>query len=61
MIMVTNDIFWKRQVEIAKKTMKMPDAILGVIGGQTKAEAREILRIERDRLAAVKKQRRKSK
>lgn len=54
----TNDIFWKRQVEIAKKTLKMPDAILGVIGGQTKAEAREILRIERERLAAMARRRR---
>lgn len=57
--MVTNDIFWKRQVEIAKKTVNMPDAILGVIGGQTKAEAREILRIEKDRLKAMRKQRKK--
>jgi len=44
-----HDPFWDRQVKIAKQTLKMPDAILGVMGGQTKAEAREILRIDAEK------------
>jgi hypothetical protein len=58
-MMVTDDIFWKRQVAIAKRTLQMPNAIVDVLGGQTKAEAREILRIEEARLSAMKKQRKK--
>jgi hypothetical protein len=32
------------QIQIAKKTLKMPDAMVGVMGGMTKEEAKEILR-----------------
>lgn len=39
-----DDIFKKRQIEIAKKTLRMPDAMVGVIGGMTKEEAKEILK-----------------
>jgi len=39
-----DDIFKKRQIEIAKKTLRMPDAMVNIIGGMTKAEAREILK-----------------
>jgi hypothetical protein len=34
----------KHQIEIAKRTLKMTDAILGVMGGPTKEEAKETLR-----------------
>jgi len=33
----------KRQISIAKKTLSMPDAMGGVMGGPSKREAREIL------------------
>ena len=39
-----DDIFKKRQIEIAKKTLNMPDAMVAVAGGPSKAEAREILK-----------------
>jgi hypothetical protein len=32
------------QLQIAKKTLQMPDAMVGVMGGMTKEEAKEILR-----------------
>lgn len=32
------------QIQIAKKTLKMPDAMVGVMGGPSKEEAKEILR-----------------
>jgi hypothetical protein len=32
------------QLAIARKTLAMPDAMLGVMGGPTKAEAREIIK-----------------
>ncbi len=35
--------FIRHQITIAKSTLKMPDAILGVMGGMTKEEARKIL------------------
>lgn len=35
--------FEKHQVKIARSTMKMPDPILGVMGGMNKTEAKEIL------------------
>jgi hypothetical protein len=38
------DPFIQRQIEIAKKTLKMPGAMVGVMGGMTKAEAKEILK-----------------
>jgi len=43
------DVFLKHQVAIARKTLKMSDAMVGVMGGMTKYEARSIL-------ARVKKQ-----
>jgi len=39
-----DNIFKKRQIEIAKKTLRMPDAMVNIIGRMTKAEAREILK-----------------
>ena len=33
----------RHQIEIAKRTLKMPDAILGVMGGPSKEEAKKIL------------------
>lgn len=38
----TRDIFDRRQIQIAKKTLRMPDAMAN-ISGQSKEEAREIL------------------
>lgn len=34
----------RHQIEIAKRTLRMPDALLGIMGGPTKEEAKEILR-----------------
>lgn len=34
----------KHQIKIAKKTLKMPDAVVGVMGGMNKEQAREVLR-----------------
>lgn len=36
--------FQKHQLAIARKTLKMPDAMVGVMGGMTKAEARVIIK-----------------
>lgn len=36
------DIFDRRQIQIAKKTLRMPDAMANV-SGQSKEEAREVL------------------
>ena len=36
-------IFEKRQLEIAKKTLKMNNKILAVMGGMTKEEANRIV------------------
>jgi hypothetical protein len=33
----------KHQLKIARKTLKMPDAVLGVLRGMTKEEARAII------------------
>jgi hypothetical protein len=49
------DIFWNRQVKIAKDTLKMSDAGALVMGGMTKAEAREILRIDAAKKKMVKR------
>ena len=38
------DVFAKHQISIAKKTLKLSDAGALILGGMTKAEAREILR-----------------
>lgn len=38
------DIFAKRQIDIAKKTLKMNDVMAKVMGGMTKEEARAILK-----------------
>ena len=61
---MSRDIFWDRQVEIAKKTLRMPNEILDYLnltsptGGMTKERAREILREERKRQAAASRKRR---
>lgn len=36
-------VFEKHQLAIAKRTLKMPDPILAVMGGMTKEEAQEIV------------------
>jgi len=36
-------VFEQHQLKIAKATLAMPDAILGVMGGMTKEEAHKIL------------------
>jgi hypothetical protein len=36
-------VFEHHQLKIAKSTLAMPDAILGMMGGMTKEEARKIL------------------
>lgn len=33
----------RHQIEIAKRTLKMPDALLAVMGGTSKEEAKKIL------------------
>jgi hypothetical protein len=38
------DMFEKHQLKIAKQTLRMPDPILGVMGGMNKAEAKEIIK-----------------
>ena len=43
------DPIWQHQVKIAKDTLKMNDVGVLVMGGMSKAEAREILRIEGQR------------
>jgi hypothetical protein len=37
-------VFDKHQLKIARDTLRMPDAMVGVMGPPTKAEAREIIR-----------------
>ena len=37
------DIFLNHQINIALKTIKIPEAILNVMGDMTKKEAKEIL------------------
>lgn len=44
----TENVFLQHQIKIAKKTINMPDAILGVMGGMTKNEAKEILKKNED-------------
>lgn len=53
--MPSEDVFWNHQVKIAKSTLKMNDAILGVLGGMTKAEARKILSIDAEKKKMTKK------
>ena len=36
---MSKDLFTERKIEIAEKTLKMPDAIANVMGGPTKQEA----------------------
>lgn len=48
------DFFQKRQLQIAKQTLKMPNAIAAVMGGPSKAEARMIVK-RLERLEALKK------
>jgi hypothetical protein len=38
------DTFEKHQLKIAKSTLKMPDPILGVMGGMSKFQAKEIIK-----------------
>jgi hypothetical protein len=38
------NVFQKHQLAIAKKTLKMSDAMVGVMGGMTKSEARDIIK-----------------
>ena len=38
------DIFQKRQLQIARKTLKMSDVGVSIMGGMTKAEARIIIK-----------------
>ncbi len=38
------DIPYEHQLSIAKKTLKMPDAMVGVMGGMSKKEAQEFMR-----------------
>jgi hypothetical protein len=37
-------VFEKHQLKIARQTINMPDAMVGVMGGPSKEEAREIVR-----------------
>jgi hypothetical protein len=37
-------VFDKHQLKIARDSLRMPDAMLGVMGGPSKAEAREIIK-----------------
>jgi hypothetical protein len=47
MVRTSIDVFEKHSRIIAKQTIKMPDEILGVMGGMTKEQARKILRREK--------------
>lgn len=38
------DVFAKHQIKIARSTLKMHDVGVGVMGGMTKDEAREVLK-----------------
>ena len=37
------DIFKKHQLQIARKTLNMPDALIEIMGGMTKEEAKEVI------------------
>jgi hypothetical protein len=37
-------VFEKHALKIARDTLRMPDAMLGVMGGPSKAEARETIK-----------------
>jgi hypothetical protein len=41
---IKEDIFTQRQIDIAKKTLKMNDAMANVMGGMNKKESIEVLR-----------------
>lgn len=41
---IRGDVFHHHQTLVAKKTLRMPDAMVNVLGGQTKEEAREHLK-----------------
>ena len=41
-------IFEKHQLRIAKKTLKMPDGMVGIMGGMTKQEAKEFIKKMKD-------------
>jgi hypothetical protein len=38
------DVFEQHALRIARQTVRMPDAMLGVMGGPTKEQARETIR-----------------
>ena len=38
------DIFKKHQLQIARKTLNMPDALIEIMGGMTKEEAKKVIR-----------------
>lgn len=38
------DVATRHQIRVAKKTLNTPDAIVNILGGITKAEARAILK-----------------
>ena len=40
----SENVFLMHQINIAKRTINMPDAILNVLGGMTKEEAKKILK-----------------
>ena len=41
-------VFEKHQINIARKTLNMPDGIVGVMGGMTKKEAKEFIEKMKD-------------
>jgi hypothetical protein len=43
-VMVTEDIFLKHRLAIAKSTLKMNDAGAMIMGGMSKGEARDLLK-----------------
>jgi hypothetical protein len=49
------DVFWNHQVKIAKATLKMSDEGALIMGGMTKPEAREILRVDAAKKKIVKR------
>jgi hypothetical protein len=49
---VARDKIWATRVKIAKQTLNMPDAIAGVMGGPTKEQARETLRLDKEKKKA---------
>ena len=42
--MEIKNVFDKHQLAIARKTLKMPDGLTFILGGMSKAEAREVIK-----------------